>query len=125
MPRTWVLDTETKGTGATMVPLERRRKYKRSAKGISVGRPGRVGSRLRQAPEPAAAPEPRRARQFKLISAISCRVLAEGIGVRETIDMLERARNLVDVRVYVREDDADEWRALTLAATRLLRGRPR
>jgi len=125
MARTWVLDTETKGTGAEMVPLERALEQKRAGRGISLLRRRRA-ARPRQEPEhapvPTPAPAPLRSRQFKLISAISCRVLAEGVGVRETVDLLARARSLVDVRVYARDSAAGEWRPLTLHETRLLRG---
>lgn len=122
MAKTWVLDTETKGTGAEMVPLERALKQKRTGKGITVGR--RHATRTRQEPEPAPPPAARGPRQFKLISAITCRVVAEGIGVREAVDLLERARSLVDVRVYVRGDESADWRPLTLRETRALRGLP-
>lgn len=123
MAKTWVLDAEAKGTGAAMVPLERALKQKRSGKGVAIGRRSRA-SRLRQEPEPVPVPAPRGPRQFKLISAITCRVVAEGVGVRETVELLERARSLVDVRVYVRETELDEWRPLTLRETRALRGLP-
>lgn len=125
MAKTWVLDADTKGTGAAMVPLERALKQKRSSRGISLGR-RRASARPRQEAEPAPAPRPRRPRprQFKLISAISCRVLAEEVGAREAIDLLGRVRSLVDVRVYARDAESEEWRPLTLAETRILRGRP-
>lgn len=125
MAKTWVLDTETKGTGAEMVPLERAQKQKRSSRGISLGR-RRAAARSRQAPESTPTPRRRRPqpRQFKLISAISCRVLAEDVGVRDAIDLLGQVRSLVDVRVYARDAESEEWRPLTLAETRILRGRP-
>jgi Tfp pilus assembly protein FimV len=47
MRKTWVLDTETKGTGANMVPLEKVQE--------------KTDARPRRAPRPAKSAQPRRA----------------------------------------------------------------
>jgi hypothetical protein len=126
MGRTWVLDTETKGTGAEMVPLEKALKEKRHAptrERASVVRRKRA-SPPPEAAEPSEAAESRRPPEFKVVSAISGQVLAEGARTRETVDLLRKARSMVDLRVYVRETDADKWRALTLREQKVMRASP-
>ena len=120
MGKIWVLDTETKGTGAEMVTLERALEQKRLA-------PKRKRLRVvrrRRAPEPEAAPgrdeapvsrEPSR---FKVVSALSGQVLVEGAEVRETVEALAGFRVMVDARVYVCE--AGAWRPLTLREQKLV-----
>jgi hypothetical protein len=120
MGKIWVLDTETKGTGAEMVTLERALEQKRLA-------PKRKRLRVvrrRRAPEPEAAPgrdeapvsrEPSR---FKVVSALSGQVLVEGAEVRETVEALAGFRAMVDARVYVWE--AGDWRPLTLREQKLV-----
>jgi hypothetical protein len=118
-----VLDTETKGTGAEMVPLEKALKEKRRAptrERASVAR-RKPASRPRAPVEPSGAAEARRAPEFKVVSAISGQVLAEGARTRETVDLLREARSMVDVRVYVRESKAHEWRPLTLREQKVMR----
>jgi hypothetical protein len=57
MRRTWVLDTETKGTGANMVPLEK-------VEEKADARPRRVSRSAKSAPAPRA-PEPSQASKRK------------------------------------------------------------
>jgi hypothetical protein len=121
MSKVWVLDTDTKGTGAQMVPLERALERKRSAakrERISI---------LRRRPAPAAdgtaEPDERRERpplRFKLVNAITGQAVGEGVGVNEAVNLLEGARSLVDIRIYVWEPAAAEWRPLTLGEQRAL-----
>jgi hypothetical protein len=120
MAKTWVLDTDTKGTGAEMVPLESALARKRGApqgERVSVVRPKRPDAE--PAPE---APRRRRPARFKVVDVLSRSVLAEDAGTRETVDVLERVRSSVDVRIYVRDPESDGWRPLTLRETRLLWG---
>jgi hypothetical protein len=116
----WVLDTETKGTGAEMVTLERALERKRSA-------PKRERLRVvrrRRAAEPEAAPGdddgpvPREPSRFKVVSALSGQVLAEDAEVRETVAALAGLRSMVDARVYVWE--ATGWRPLMLREQKLV-----
>jgi hypothetical protein len=105
MARIWVLDTETKGTGAEMVPLEKTQKASGS-RGPVVVEPK---------PEPApAAPEPKRPPRFKVVDVMTERVLAEGVGTRDTLELLATMRSLVDVRIFVWDEAAEEWRRLSL-----------
>ena len=61
MAKVWVLDTETKGTGAQMVPLEKTLKQpasepvRRRSRAVPKRKP------RRREPEPAIAPQPQAA----------------------------------------------------------------
>jgi hypothetical protein len=115
--RTWVLDTETKGTGAEMVPLEKalRRAAPRDER-VSVIR----RDRKRQLPDEPAESAEAGPRRFKVVDVLSREVLAEGASARTTLDLLKEVRSIVDVRVYVWDEDADDWRPLTLREQRVL-----
>jgi hypothetical protein len=115
MAKTWVLDTETKGTGAHIAPLPRGaggapsklelvHLYPRAARGASSG---------------AADAQPaQRTKRFKVLDVLSGRVLAEDVGAREAIGALRSLRKAVDALVYVREEeDGGRWRLLTLGET--------
>ena len=106
MPKVWVLDTETKGTGAEMVPLEKveRRPPPRP-------RPVRPGGRRRQ---PAGPPEPAAPRRFKVVEVMTGRVVAEGVDVRTAVRVLGRMRSIVDAGIYVWEEKPRRWRSLKL-----------
>jgi hypothetical protein len=122
MARTWVLDTETKGTGAHVVPLEK--KLERPA----ASREPRPKPPKRRAPRPAPPPEPRQPLRFKVVDVMTQEVLAEGASARATVDVLERLGSVVDVRMYVWEPKAERWRLLAIAEQKALwgfRGRQR
>ena len=113
MARVWVLDTSTKGTGATMVPLETvLRKPSGHIEPIYVPPPQRPKD-----PPPA---EPRRPRVFKVLDVLSQQVLAEDATARATIEVLNDVRSIVDVYVYVWEPTLSKWRLLTFDEQRLL-----
>jgi hypothetical protein len=112
--RTWVLDTETKGTGAQMVPLD---KVVRSP----ADEPKRIFVPPKRRERPPEEPEPRRPPEFKVVDVVSGQVLAENASARATVDLLKTQRSVVDVRVYTREHgDDDTWRLLTLHEQRAL-----
>ena len=113
MARVWVLDTSTKGTGATMVPLESILR-KPSARGDPIYVPPPP------APKAPAPAQPRRARTFKVIDVRSREVLAEDATARATIQVLNAVRSIVDVNVYVWMPATDRWRLLTFDEQRLL-----
>jgi hypothetical protein len=113
MGRIWVLDTETKGTGAEMVPLEKaltRRAPK--AERLSIVR-RKPKSRPNEQAEPSAAPEPRQPRRFKVVNILTRQVLAEGADARATVDSLREVRSVVDVQIDVWEPAVQKWRPLT------------
>lgn len=113
MARVWVLDTETKGTGANMVPLDR-----------VLKKPGSDEVAVRVLPQPkpptAKPPEPRQPRQFKVVDVMTREVLAEGADLRATVKLLDEIRSIVDVTIWVWQPEAERWRMLTLEEARSL-----
>lgn len=118
---TWVLDTETKGTGAEMIPLERleeRKRLKGERERVRVVARDEPAEQ-EPTPEPARPPTPRR---FKVVSVLSRQVLAEDVGISGALDALRDVGSVVDANVYVWEPDEDDWRPLSLAERRTLWG---
>lgn len=113
MAKIWVLDTETKGTGANMVPLEKVQ-AKRAGAGRSLKRPG---PRPRPAERPPESSPPR---EFKIVDVMTREVLAEGVRARAAVERLEEVRSVVDVNVYVWERTKGEWRLLSLGEQQAL-----
>jgi hypothetical protein len=118
MAKAWVLDTDTKGTGAEMVPLEkleRQRRRGRDRERISV---------IRRTPLPPEEPtedaDRTDERRFKVVNVLSREVLGDGVGPREAVELLERVRSVVDVRIYVWEPELEDWRALSLREKKLM-----
>jgi hypothetical protein len=124
MRKVWVLDTETKGTGAEMVPLEKLVERRRSAPNRErikvirrkpdrgVGESG--GADYRDVPE-----EPHR---FKVVDAISGKLLAEDAGAQEAVAALEGMRSVVDARIDVRDPATGDWRPLSMGEKKVLWG---
>jgi hypothetical protein len=113
MAKIWRLDTETKGTGAHVVPLEKapeRTAADEELATITLERPPR---RIEQ-------PPPLGPLTFKVLDIRSGKVLAEGTETRETIDLLAGVRSVLDVRIYVWMQRANRWRLLTLDEQRAL-----
>ena len=113
----WVLDTETKGTGAEMVPLE---KLQQRRRGTDPGAPITVIRRDRRSGQarvdPATrGPEPRAPRRFKVVGVMSGEAVADGVGSREAIEALRAFPTVFDARIHVWEPEDEEWRLLTLA----------
>jgi hypothetical protein len=107
MGRRWVLDTETKGTGAQMVPLDRVLKTPEPA-------PAPIYVPLEPAPRPAAEPSPPKPRTFKVVDVATHAVRLEGASGRELIDLLKDVRSTVDVRISEWDHEEERWRLLTL-----------
>jgi hypothetical protein len=111
----WVLDTETKGTGAEMVPIEKLQERKRSSRSVRstsvIRRNDPTTEAPAAAPQPVEAPGPRR---FRVTSVLSGRLLAEDAGARDVIEAMRSSRSVADLRVDVWDHRADEWRPLTL-----------
>src|SRR5271155_3693117 len=113
MRKTWILDTETKGTGAHVAPLEEALKRPSSEQElalVALERPPRAS-------EPIEPPAPL---QFKIVDVRSSRVLAEGVSARATVDLLEDIASVVDIRIYVWMREAERWRLLTFAEQKAL-----
>jgi len=110
--KVWVLDTATKGTGANMVPLDR--VLHKDATSV----PGFALPELKpNAPDPS---EPRAPRRFKVVDVLTREVLAEDADARATVGVLERARSIVDVTIWVCQPEAERWRMLSFGETKLL-----
>lgn len=114
MSKVWVLDTSTKGTGASVVPLE-----------STLAKPER-GRRpplkvTKAAPRKREQePAPRTPRRFKVVDLVSSQTLADGADMRATLDVLGDVRSAVDVRIFVWGDEAEKWHLLTLPEQRAL-----
>ena len=106
--KTWVLDTETKGTGAQMVPLE---KVERNEE----PKPGKMWVPPKRRPREPEPPKPRAPRRFRVVDVMTRRVLLEDGSVRETVELLGTLEHVVDVNISVWEPDDERWRLLTLA----------
>jgi hypothetical protein len=104
--KVWVLDTETKGTGAEMVPLEKLLRRPEPARQLRRRRP--------QTAKPAQAPEPRLPLRFRVTDAMTREVLAEDADAAETMELLRGLRSVVDVDIAVWEPNSERWRTLTL-----------
>jgi hypothetical protein len=113
MGKVWVLDTETKGTGAQMVPLE-----KVLERPAPSGKPFFVPPR--PAPRPPQEPAPRAPRRFRVVDVMTHEVLADGTNPRATLELLNGVRSSVDVEVFVWEPEGERWRLLTLGEQRAL-----
>jgi hypothetical protein len=114
MAKVWVLDTDTKGTGAQMVPLEK-----------TLKKPADEPVRRRARPVPAREPtkrepEPTPPRRFRVIDALSRELLAEEADAPDTLEILRGVEQPVDVSVYVWEPKAETWRLLTSREKSLL-----
>ena len=112
MGKVWILDTETKGTGANMVPLERATKRSSAVEPVLIPRD--------RAPRVQPAPAPRPAPQFRVVDVMTRQALADDATTRETAAVLRDVRSIVDVNVYVRHGSQERWQLLPLADLRAL-----
>ena len=110
--KVWVLDTETKGTGAQMVPLESTLKQPQPKEHFLPA----TARRHKPAPEPVE----RAPRRFRVTDVVSRRILGDDLDARATLGLLAGQRSSVDVNVSVWEPGEDRWRLLTLAEKQLL-----
>ena len=113
MGTTWVLHTETKGTGAQMGPLASVTKRASSTEPVFV---------TREVPAPVQALEARRQapRRFRVVDVMTRRPIIEDVGAREAIDALAGVRSLIDVNVYLWQEERDRWRLLSLSEQRAM-----
>jgi hypothetical protein len=113
MGRTWVLDTETKGTGAHMVPLERTTKRVPEVEPVFVPRP-------RAAPRPPEPPTPKAPYRFRIVDVQTRQTLADGASAREAVEVLAGVRSLLDVSVYAWDAEHERWQLLALSEQRAM-----
>ena len=108
----WVLDTETKGTGANMVPLERiLRKGSDRVPGFTL--PPR-----RRHEEPVS--EPHKPHRFRVVDVMTRQVLADDVDARHALEALEDIRSIVDVTIFAWEETSESWRRLTFGEAKAL-----
>ena len=110
--RVWVLDTETKGTGAEMVPLEKVLRKPGSGEPLYVP--------PKPAPRPPREPEPSPPRSFKIVDVTTGDVLGERLDMRAAIAALGKVASVVDVRIYGWDHRAERWVLLTLGEQKAL-----
>jgi hypothetical protein len=113
----WVLDTATKGTGASVVPLEQAAPKPGAKKDPPAYQPPKPRPAR---PKPPPAPAPRQPRRFKVVDVVSGATLAEEADTRATLEVLRGLRSVVDVRVSVWDPRAADWRLLSLGEQRVL-----
>jgi hypothetical protein len=115
MRKVWVLDTETKGTGAEVRPLKKAR---------SVPEPEpefwrRYVLERVESPEPDSEPITDEPRRFRIVDTRSRELLADDVDARQAVEALDEVRSVVDVSVYVSRPEGD-WRLLTLGEQKAL-----
>lgn len=106
MGRRWILETDTKGTGARVVPLEDARRDATSVREPAFVMPPRRS----QSP---AQPRVRRPPRFRVVDVRSGRVLAQGTDTRATVEALEHVGSVIDVHVFRWDHEGRRWRLLT------------
>jgi hypothetical protein len=112
MGTTWVLDTETKGTGANMVPLERVTK-RTSTPAHRFVLPERRSPQQKP-------PKPRTSHQFRIVDVMTRQELLEAGSARDAIDALRSVRSIVDVNLYVLDEERERWLMLPFEEQRTM-----
>ncbi len=115
MAKTWILDTETKGTGAHVVPFE-------NALASAVEQQDLATVTLERPPRVRAVEEPAGSLKFKVLDIRSSSVLGEDVDMRAAVELLEPMGSVIDARIYVWMPKARRWRLLTLAEQKALWG---
>jgi hypothetical protein len=107
MAKLWVLDTETKGTGAEVVPYEKTLRKQGPRPELELVR---LGGPPKQEPDP----EPPQPRRFKVVNVMSTEVLAEDVEIRDAIRALGALGSVVDARVFAWSPERERWQLLSL-----------
>ena len=115
MRKVWILDTETKGTGAHVAPYEKARQPVRDDQELAI-------VALDRPPRPTPEPEPPQPLLFKVVNVMSSQVLGEGVGARDAVELLEGMGSVLDARIFVWLAKSGRWRLLTLDESKLLWG---
>jgi len=112
MAKTWVLDTESKGTGAHVSPLrdDAKAEVEPDLALVTLERPAR----------PPAQSGEISPLSFKVVDVLGARVLGENIDARAAVELLAGMRSVLDARIYVRQPTSGRWRLLTLAEQKTL-----
>jgi hypothetical protein len=113
LAKTWVLETQTKGTGATVVPLESVVTRKRQPDVT----PGFSFPPLKPIDDGTSQRAPR---LFKVTDVMTGQLLADDVEARDAVEVLEGVRSIVDITVHVWEPTAERWRMLSFGETKAL-----
>jgi hypothetical protein len=105
MAKTWILDTETKGTGAHVKPLEPARATPDDERDLAL-------VTLERPPRPAPEEPQTEPLRLKVVDVLGARTLGEDVDVREAVRLLEGVRSALDVRVFVRAGADAKWRLI-------------
>ena len=90
--KVWVLDTETKGTGAEMVPLDKVLRKPASGEPLYVP--------PKREPRPPKEPEPKRPRSFKIVDVTTGEVLGEHLNTRAAIAAHDHGEAKTNYRLH-------------------------
>jgi hypothetical protein len=112
MAKTWVLKTETKGTGATMVPLE--------STTAQPSAPAAVRVPPKPQPREPEPPKPRAPRRFRVVDLMTRETLVDDAPAAVAVEALKNVRSTVDVTISVWDDGHERWRPLTLSEQRAM-----
>jgi hypothetical protein len=111
----WVLDTETKGTGAHVAP------YTETGRGAELERELAL-VQLGGAPAPPRSPAPAQPLRFRVVSVMSSQVLADDVSAKEAVEALEGLRSVLDARIFAWAPERRRWRLLSLEESKALWG---
>ena len=114
MAKTWVLRTETKGTGAEVVPLESVTQQATSVEPVFIPR------KSTRSADADVEPESRAPLRFRVVDVMTREPLLDDGAGPEAIEALRHVRSIVDVDVYVWHPERDRWRRLTFAEERAM-----
>lgn len=105
-----MLDTETKGTGAHVVPLD---SVERDAD--AKPRAEIPWSPPKKTPREPKPEPPRVPRRFRIVDVLTRAVLLEDGLLREALAVLGGVERMNDVNVFIWEADEDRWRLLSFS----------
>jgi hypothetical protein len=95
-----------------MVPLERVTKRSSTPEPVSVPR--------KPQPRKPEAPQPRVPRRFRVMDVMTRQHLVDDGDAAEAIGALKGVRSIVDVNVYVWQEERGRWRLLTFPEQRAM-----
>jgi hypothetical protein len=90
-----------------MVPLQKTQ-TRSNGVGPEFIRPDRRRPAVREAPS-----RPRLAHKFRIVDVMTRQQLVDGAGIAEALAALKGVRSVVDVNVYVWEQERARWRPMT------------
>jgi len=96
-----------------VVPLESVTKRSSTVEPVLVPREPRAKPKP---PEPQTRPP----RKFKIVDLMTRQALVADAGIRETVEVLEGVRSIVDVNVYVWQEEHQRWWLMTFGQKRTL-----